>query len=199
MKRIILNVDEMIEPPPHKIVWYYAEYQPQLEKELGHMVHFREGVPDLDEFDGVVPTLIILDDLMAQTGSETAKLFTQVSHHRNLSVWLLMQNFFHRGKNTRNTSLNAQYTIFFKNPRDKLQIKNLARQAMDTDSPAMVEAFKAATQNPHGYLLVDMKQETPEHYRMRTNIFPGEDFRIFASKKEFKDNVIEITRNYNTT
>lgn len=36
------------------------------------------------------------------------------------------------------------------------------------------EAFDDATSSPHGYLLVDLKQQTPEHVRLRSNIFPGE-------------------------
>ena len=36
----------------------------------------------------------------------------------------------------------------------------------------MQEAFRDATFVPHGYLFVDLKQSTPEHLRLRSNIIP---------------------------
>ena len=36
------------------------------------------------------------------------------------------------------------------------------------------EAFKDATSVPYGYLLVDLKQDTPEDMRQRTTILPDE-------------------------
>ena len=37
-----------------------------------------------------------------------------------------------------------------------------------------MEEFKNATEKPFGYLLIDLKPETEEKYRIRTGIFPGE-------------------------
>lgn len=38
----------------------------------------------------------------------------------------------------------------------------------------MSEAYFDATEEPYGYLFVDLKPNTPEKYRLRTNIFKGE-------------------------
>src|SRR5882757_6497183 len=141
MKNIILNIDQMMSPVPARIIWYYAERQPGLESELGHLVEFREGIPELSEFDGSVPVLVIIDDFMSECNSDIAKLFTKGSHHRNLSVWFLMQNFFHKGKEIRTITLNAQYIILFKNPRDTQQIGVLARQMYGRDHNVMQEAY----------------------------------------------------------
>jgi hypothetical protein len=122
MKNIILNIDKMMTPVPSKIIWYFAELQPQLEDELNHVVDFRQGMPELNEFSGEFPILIIVDDFMTECNAEIGKLFTKGSHHRNLSVWFLMQNFFHKGKEIRTITLNAQYIILFKNPRDTQQL-----------------------------------------------------------------------------
>lgn len=193
MKAIVLNIEAMMDPPPKKIIWYYAEYQPALDQALGHIVDFREGVPDLNEFSTGEPTLVIIDDLMAEASADITKLFTKGSHHRNLSIWFLMQNFFHQGKEIRTITLNAHYVILFKNPRDKQQIKVLARQMYGGDSGTMEDAFEMATEAPHGYLLVDLKQETPEHLRLRSKILPTDSqMEIFTSKKMFRDSVIEV-------
>lgn len=58
-----------------------------------------------------------------------------------------------------------------KNPRDRSQITHLARQMQNK---ILQEAFEDATATPYGYLLLDLRQETPEDLRLRTYIFPGE-------------------------
>jgi hypothetical protein len=192
MKNIILNIDKTMSPVPQRIVWYYAESQPGLEAELGHLVEFREGMPELSEFTGEVPVLIIIDDFMSECSTDIGKLFTKGSHHRNLSVWFLMQNFFHQGKEIRTITLNAHYIILFKNPRDTQQLGVLARQMFGRNSRVMEEAFSDATSVPHGYLLLDLKQRTDDNHRMRTNILPGEYLTVYVNKKTFKQRELEI-------
>jgi Adenovirus IVa2 protein len=192
MKKIILNIDTMMLPSPKRIIWYYSEQQLALEEELGHAVEFREGMPELEEFDGTEPVLLIVDDFMAECNAEIGKLFTKGSHHRNLSIWFLMQNFFHRGKEIRSITLNAHYIILFKNPRDTQQIGVLARQMMGRDSRVLEEAYSNATAMPHGYLLIDTKQATLDYQRLRTHILPGEQLAVYTSKKGFKNSVMTI-------
>jgi hypothetical protein len=195
VKKIILHAKVMIDPPPQRIVWYYAEHQQKLKDDLSRVgVLFREGCPDLSEFDDGARTLIIIDDLMSECGREITNIFTKGSHHRNLSVWFLMQNFFHQAKEIRTITLNAHYIILFKNPRDKQQIKVLARQMYDKDSQAMEQAYAITSAEPHGYLLIDLKQSTPDHLRLRSKIVPGEAMEVYASKKSFKGDYIELER-----
>ena len=49
-----------------------------------------------------------------------------------------------------------------------MQIKVLSNQLQ---APHMVHAFNDATSKPHGYLLVDLKLNTPSYLRFRTDIF----------------------------
>ena len=56
-------------------------------------------------FDGVKRTLLIIDDLMHETNETVAKLFTRVSHHKNVSVVYLTQNLFNNNKHNRTISL----------------------------------------------------------------------------------------------
>jgi hypothetical protein len=194
VKSIILHARQLVEPVPQKVVWYYAEYQAKLAADLGRMVEFREGCPDMSDFSDNTRTLVIIDDLMGECSSEITKMFTKGSHHRNLSICFLMQNFFHQAKEIRTITLNAHYVILFKNPRDKQQVRVLARQMFDRDSLAMEQAFTMATERPHGYLLVDLKQDTPEHLRLRSKIIPGEAMEIYTSKKTYKGSHIELFR-----
>ncbi|GFO22441.1 hypothetical protein PoB_004894600 [Plakobranchus ocellatus] len=70
------------------------------------------------------------------------------------------------------------------------QISYLARQACPGNSKYVEEAYKDATHVPHGYLLLDLKQCTPDNLRLRTTIRPNEnDSRTHEKKhRSFKAN-----------
>jgi hypothetical protein len=72
--------------------------------------------------------LIGLDDLMEEykDNPEIDKIFTKASHHMNLSVIFLSQNFFFQGRQTRTISLNSDYIAILKNPRDRAQFSFLS-------------------------------------------------------------------------
>jgi hypothetical protein len=89
-----------------------------------------------------------------------------------LGIFNLVQNFFCKGQ--RDISLNCHYIIFFNNPRDKHQISQLARQMAPHKWRYILDAYIDATSKPHGYLLLDLTQQTTDDRRVRTNIFPGE-------------------------
>jgi len=178
--KVIDNVSRMIDPVPTKIVYCYGEYQPIFAKY--HQIEFNEGLPDVTWFDGKEPTLLIIDDLMNETNESVSAIFTKISHHRNVSIIYITQNMFPKNKHARTISLNSHYMILFKNPRDAGQFATLARQMYPSGSKFAVEAFKDATDAPFGYLLVDMKPDTDEKHRLRTNIFPGELTCVYIKK-----------------
>ena len=178
--RLIENAEQMIDPPPRKIWYCYGEYQPLFAK-YPH-VNFNEGLPDISNFDGKEPTLLIIDDLMQETNDTVANIFTKVSHHRNVSVLYLTQNLFPKNKHSRTISLNSHYLVLFKNPRDAGQFAVLARQMYPSGSKFAVEAFRNATERPYGYLLVDLKPDTEEKLRLRAKIFPDEQTEVYVRK-----------------
>ena len=166
--RMLPHAAAMIDPPPEQITWCYGEWQEAYATtDLGH-VRFEEGLPTAAMFDSTTRNLIVIDDLMAETDERVTTLFTKKSHHRNTSVLYLVQNLFPKNKESRTISLNSQYMVVFKNPRDASQMANLARQMYPGRGKFVQEAFKDATSVPYGYLLVDLKQDTPEDMRLRT-------------------------------
>ena len=178
--RLINEAASLITPPPEKIIYCYGVYQP-IFCELPH-VTFNEGLPDNSEFDGKQRTLLIIDDLMSEAGDGVSNIFTKISHHRNVSVIFLTQNLFYKSKQSRTMNLNTQYLVLFKNPRDALQVATLGRQMYPNNSKFLVEAFKDATEKPYGYLLLDLRADTLEKFRIRTNIFPGERQYVYIPK-----------------
>ena len=70
--RLIRNARECIAPPPERIVYCYSVYQPLFDQYSN--VEFVEGLPDLNMFDGVKRTLLIIDDLMHETNENGGKV-----------------------------------------------------------------------------------------------------------------------------
>ena len=172
--KLLRNI-ELMDPIPEKIIWCYGQWQPLYNK---LNIDFVEGLPDHFEPN----SLIILDDLMAETDERVTKLFTKESHHLNISVIYIIQNIFPKGKENRTISLNAHYMVLFKNPRDAGQITTLAKQMYPGKTKFMLEAYKDATAKPHGYLFVDLKQSTPEEFRLRSHVLSTEWQYVYIPK-----------------
>ena len=178
--KLIENAKDMIEPAPDRVLWCYGVYQSFFNETKN--VEFHEGLPNLDVFDGKQRVLLILDDLMHETDDRVSQIFTRVSHHKNLSVLYLTQNLFYGSKQNRTISLNSHYVVLFKNARDATQISHLAGQMYPGKSKFMIEAYRDATSNPFSYLLVDLKPDTEDRLRLRSNIFPGETPYVYLPK-----------------
>jgi hypothetical protein len=85
--KFIREARKLIHPPPEKIVYCYGEFQPIFSDYKS--VTFHDGLPDLKQFDGKYPTLLVIDDLMSETNQSVSNIFTVISHHRNVSVMYL--------------------------------------------------------------------------------------------------------------
>ena len=85
-------------------------------------------------------------------------------------------------KEQRTISLNSHYLVVFKNPRDVSQITHLAKQMYPGKVKYVQEAFINATEKPHGYLLFDLRQDTPDHLRLRTSFFPPTRQEVYVQK-----------------
>ena len=105
---------------------------------------------------------------------ELADLFTKGSHHRNLTIIYIVQNLFDKSKSMRTASLNSQYIILFKSPRDKSIIQHLGTQMFPKNTKFLVDGFEDARKVSYGDLLIDLRQDTAEEMRIRSNIFPSE-------------------------
>jgi hypothetical protein len=178
--RLIEQSHALISPPPERITFCYGEYQ-QIFTKYPYVI-FNSGLPDFESLGGVEPSLLIIDDLLSEINSAVSNMFTRGSHHRNISVIFLSQNLFHKSKDFRTMSLNTHYLVLFKSVRDVTQVSTLARQMYPGKSKLLIEAYQDATTNPFGYLLIDMKPQTNDKMRLRTNIFINERQIAYVSK-----------------
>jgi hypothetical protein len=186
LKEILKYSNQLFNSIPERIIFCYAAWQTTYElyrKEVPN-IEFKEGIFDIELLNVNKQNLIIFDDLMADCNKseKIMNLFTVGSHHQNTSVFFLTQNIFSKGKYTRDISLNSNYLIIFKNPRDQLQFQILARQMFPNKTKFLLESLEDATSRPHGYLLFDLKQSTEERNRIQTNILPYEKRIIYTAK-----------------
>ena len=175
-----LMTERMFEPEPERIVWVYAQWQPAYDLVQAQFpkVEFLNGLPPdfASSLSPLVRNLVVLDDQMADAGGtkDLAQLFTQGSHHRNLTVLYLVQNLFDQAKSMRTVSLNSQYLVLFKSPRDATQVATLGRQMYPRKSGFLAQSFEDATIMPFAYLLIDLRPETDKRFQVRARIFPSD-------------------------
>jgi hypothetical protein len=174
VKNLLLEQHRLISPPFVKVKWVYKSYQDELFKELMDKkfeIEFLDDLPNFDEMGRQENTLIIIDDFMseASNSSQVQSLFTR-GRHLGLSVIYLSQNLFHRGKYSRDLSLNMDYIVLFKNVRDATQIGHLARQMYPNNPKFLTSAYHDATKEPYGHLFLDFKPNGEGSLRVRGNI-----------------------------
>ncbi len=180
-----------IEPMPDRIVYLYKRWQPLydlMRKSVKPKIEFIKGIPeDLDSdkfFDPKMNNVIVVDDLMSTAAKDPRimDLFTEGSHHRNLSVLKIDQSLYPPGDKSCTMRRNAQYIVLFKLPGDKRQVMSLAQQMYPGKVNSFVNLFEKATHTPHSYLLIDLKQSTPEEERLKSKVFDEKETQMLGGK-----------------
>jgi hypothetical protein len=111
---------------------------------------------------------------MHSQNETVAELFTEGSHHRNLSVVNVTQNMFPSGRHAVTQRRNTQYMVIFKSPMGQDQIRILAGFMFPGRVHKFLNIYNKATSKPHGYLIIDSKQTTSDSERLNTDIFKEE-------------------------
>lgn len=182
-KKLIQNVDTLINPIPSNIVLSYAEYQPSYESLVTQKnLKLIKGLDfDLNNLDN---TLLIIDDQMndAMKSPLVQSLFIKGVHHKNLSVMLLNQNLYPQGKHGRDIRLNCHYYIIMKSPTLSSQVSYLGRQIFSNNTTFLSDAYKRATAEPYSYLFINLHPLCKDKLRVRSGILPGENEIIYIPK-----------------
>jgi hypothetical protein len=109
-------------------------------------------------------------------------LFTRASHHDNISVIFVTQNYF---DTPRNITLNSQYLFLGRNPRDKLTPMNIAKQMFPGRTKEFVNIYEDATSDPYSFLFISFRQETPEMLRLLGNFGrPGKPIEAYVMPRK---------------
>ena len=180
--KLLENLNAMFEVPVEKVYYFYGVWQKSFDNKIIENLEFIQGVPDEAQIKQIADSkhnLIIIDDLQmsAVNSPSITNLFSRESHHRNLSVFLILQNLYHSGKYSRDITLNTHYFILFKNPRDINQIKILGNQLGMCDKVCL--AYDNATAESFSYLLIDLSPTRDKTSWLRTHIFPDEYLTVY--------------------
>ena len=191
ISQIIDNADNLINPKIDKIVYYYGCWQDAFGR-MNSKINFKEGLPTSGELNPATTTnatngqysshtLCIIDDLMSESDKKVvADLFTKGSHHWKVSVVYVTQNIYEKtSKDYRTMSLNANYIVAFKNPRDMSQIRYLFQQAFPHKPKLLTEIYNMETRKPHSYILIGFKQNTPDQFRVRSSVTTPNNQLVF--------------------
>ena len=115
--------------------------------------------------------MLIIDDQMQYIDQNIVSIFTIYSHHMNVTCLLLTQSLFLSNKEYRTISLNSHYIFLVKNTRDISSLTQLVQQTHPFRTRYITDSYIDATRFTYSYLLFDLRQETPDEIRLRSNIF----------------------------
>ena len=145
-----------------------------LKVKIEHLeVVFLDDIPNFDEMGMQISTVVVFDDLLQEgsDNSQVCSLFTR-GRHLNFSVIFLSQNLYHQGKHSRDISLNTDYLILYKNPRDATQIRTLGQQMYPQSKHFLSWAYNdAVNKEQYGHLVLDLKPYTDNSMRVLAKIF----------------------------
>ena len=169
----LLNVRHLIfrDQPISHIYWVCNEVPTYGKRvDVEYMVGIPEGGFDFVKYNSIV----VIDDLMEEAKGSLAvtNLFTKVTHHRNVFAIYITQNYFSQSKDQVTRRRNCQYVTLFKNPADISQVRVIASKMFPENNKFLAKTYKDAVSKAHGYILLDLRQETADDLRVRTNILP---------------------------
>ena len=167
---LIRNSGYWSEVKPKEIIYCYEVWQAKF-NDLRDIVTFNKGLIDIEKDipDDGQHRWVILDDMMEEVTKnlETQKAFTVYSHHKNMTVFFLIQNFFER--KLRTITLNAHYVGFFKNPRDKSQILTLGQKVFPGEKERIQAAYESVSKKPYSHLWFNLTQDADDDLRLLGN------------------------------
>lgn len=195
---------KLIHPWLRKIFYFYGStWQPGTFDHLQsvHNVTFVKGFDEsvVTENDSRDTTLVICDDLILELrdSEAAANLFMRGSHHLNMSVILIEQSLFPKGKQSVSMKQNTHYVVIFKSPADALGVATLARQMFPQKrGKFLIDAFHDCTKEPFSYLIIDAKQSTPDEIRLITNVTNEDEHPVVYIPCGHKDGITSI-RSFN--
>ena len=180
VKKLLERKDDLIFPAITQVIWCFGESKPNGLDEI--VDKFYHGLPETIE-NNLIPfntdnknndhVLYVLDDLMKEASKsiEILNSFTKKSHHQNISLIFLMQNFFFR--NCRDLTLNCKYACLFKNPRETQIVSTIGRQMCGGKKNICLDlAYKDCCSKPYGYIVLDFSQQQNDACRIRDSLFP---------------------------
>jgi predicted ATPase len=149
--------DELKEKSKAKVVFITLE-ELNLESLLSNYAHSDACIV----FDDAITTIV--DDI------RFLQLTTRDSHHRSITIIILLQTIFIKSKYSRAISLNCQYKILLNNCGDRLALDTLNRQLFPHSKHLFINIFRTMKDTRHNYILIDCHSESVPAFSLRSNL-----------------------------
>ena len=139
LTKILIHKNNLLTTQNLKTILFFNQEQEIYKSwyDSGIINHSQKGIPSISDFQDITNfysegngAIVIFDDLGGEVSSNLhffEHIFVVLSHHLNLTVFLVVHNLFE--KSLRKISLNTNRFIITANYRDKSQIGFLSRQA----------------------------------------------------------------------
>ena len=112
--------------------------------------------------------LLIFDDSCKDICNSKAFVdIASAGRHQGLSTIYIKHKFFHQSKLRRDVELQNTHIVFFKSPREVMQVTTLSTQ-LGLGSE-LFSWYRDATLVPFGHLLIDLSPRTNDRLRYCTN------------------------------
>jgi hypothetical protein len=176
--KFLAEAKDLIEPVPQSILYCFGEMSEAVPVLQKAGINVFAGVPPEEVIKRQPkPLLLILDDLLLSIDEKyLSELFTKKSHHQKFAIVFVTQNLFE--KKIKVARQNAQYIILMRSPNSALSIRNIGIQLFPRQLDYFLDAYRQATKQPYGYLMLDMHASSDPLLRLRTNIFK-DDEKVF--------------------
>ena len=191
-KTLLLGQEKYLNKPFDTIKWVYKHYQPNLFDPLiekfGDKIELLNELPNFESLREIQNiekqnTVFILDDMVLEVkdSKDILELFLS-GRHIGVSVISLSQNMFISGKYRVSMDRNTDYIVLMKNIRGGSQVATLSHQMNPLNSNFLTSAFKDATSEAFGHLLIDAKASGNDLLRYRGNIFNTDFVTVYQPK-----------------
>ena len=129
-----------------------------------------EELKDMSDSAGGGQAILAIDDASIATASSKnlAHLFT-ISRHYSVSICVFWHMLYSPSPSSRIISQNSRYIFLLSSPRLQHQVATLGSQLQMRK--VLMSAYTQATNEPYGYILVDLSVSTPHHFRIRGHVF----------------------------
>lgn len=84
----------------------------------------------------------------------------------------------------RDISLNSNYFILLKNPRDEAQFQYFARQINYDNWKNLVRVYNDVCEEAYRPLVIDLSQKSNGLLKYKTNIFDNDYFETYATEND---------------
>lgn len=193
---LIENRRNCMENAPEKVL-YFAKFHTSVPKNIINDVEFRSGLPNEEDLekDYKAGVLFILDDLQhILFDSPIIALLFQQSRHKNISIIVLSQNLFPKGKIQRDISLNCNGIFLLRTCRDLSSVKTLSFQLSPIKPYKLSEIYLRFANEPYKYIFINLGVDTPDLLRYTSNLFSQDN----TCKVFLDDDQLEKLQRYET-